>query len=72
MGPQDDEIWSRAGGDLSRLQTRSSGQAAWHSAIRTLKQGGGGANIDFNSLLAAIKNDFPNHSDLAKIYSLSV
>lgn len=67
MGPEDEEIWSRAGGDLSRLQTRRSGQAAWHSAIRTLKQGGGGRNINFNSLVETAIGDFPNHPDLMKL-----
>ncbi|WP_417447386.1 caspase family protein [Kangiella sp.] len=64
MGPEDEEIWSRAGGDLSRLQIRRSGQATWHAAIRTLKQGGGGRNINVKSLVEAAIEDFPNHPDL--------
>ncbi|QUX93512.1 peptidase [Marinomonas sp. A3A] len=66
MGPEDEEIWSRAGGDLSRLQIRRSGQAAWHVAIRTLKQGGGGLNINITSLVESAIEDFPNHPDLGK------
>lgn len=64
FGPRDQEIWSRAGGDLSRLQYQSSGQAAWHTALRTLKQGGGGSNISFSSLLQAAKEDFPQNHQL--------
>ncbi|RMP23068.1 caspase family protein [Pseudomonas coronafaciens] len=65
FGPRDQEVWSRAGGDLSRLQFHPTGQAAWHSALRTLKQGGGGQNINFSSLLSTAKEDFPNHTQLA-------
>ncbi|TKR53435.1 caspase family protein [Allopusillimonas ginsengisoli] len=65
FGPQDQEVWSRAGGDLSRLQFHPSGQAAWHAALRTLKQGGGGRSINFDSLLRAAKEDFSNHLQLA-------
>lgn len=67
FGPQDQEVWSRSGGDLSRLQFHSTGQAAWHAALRALKQGGGGRNIDFDSLLSTAKEDFPNHSMLATL-----
>ncbi|MGV2933098.1 caspase family protein [Vreelandella venusta] len=65
VGPRDQEVWSRAGGDLSRLQLHPTGQAAWHAALRTLKQGGGGRNINFASLLRTVREDFPNHSQLA-------
>ncbi|MEA9773862.1 caspase family protein [Xanthomonas campestris] len=67
FGPRDQEIWSRAGGDLSRLEFQSSGQAAWHSALRKLKQGGGGRSITFASLLKAAVDDFPNHSTLVAL-----
>jgi len=60
-GPRDQELWSRAGGDLSRIQLYGSGQATWHSALRALKQGGGGRNISFDSLVAAAKEDFLKH-----------
>lgn len=65
FGPRDQEVWSRAGGDLSRLQLHPTGQAAWHAALRTLKQGGGGRNINFGSLLSTAKEDFANHPQLA-------
>lgn len=65
FGPRDQEVWSRAGGDLSRLQSHSTGQAAWHAALRTLKQGGGGRSINFGSLLKIAKEDFSNHQQLA-------
>ena len=67
FGPRDQEVWSRAGGDLSRLQFHTSGQAAWHAALRTLKQGGGGKSINFGSLLNTAKEDFSNHPQLAML-----
>jgi hypothetical protein len=67
FGPRDQEVWSRAGGDLSRLQLHSTGQAAWHAALRVLKQGGGGKNINFSSLLRTAKEDFSNHPQLATL-----
>lgn len=67
FGPRDQEVWSRAGGDLSRLQLDQSGQAAWHAALRTLKQGGGGKAVSFESLLEIAKDDFPNHADLSML-----
>lgn len=67
FGPRDQEVWSRAGGDLSRLPFHPSGQAAWHAALRTLKQGGGGSDISFGSLLSVAKEDFSNHSGLATL-----
>lgn len=67
FGPQDQEVWSRAGGDLSRLQFHPTGQAAWHAALRTLKQGGGGRSINFGSLLRTAKSDFSNNPRLATL-----
>lgn len=67
LGPREQEIWSRAGGDLSRLEFHSTGQAAWHSALRKLKQGGGGRSITFAVLLNAALEDFSNHPMLISI-----
>lgn len=64
FGPRDQEIWSRAGGDLSRLEFQSTGQAAWHSALRKLRQGGGGRSITFATLLNAALEDFAAHPTL--------
>lgn len=72
FGPRDQEVWSRAGGDLSRLQFHPTGQAAWHAALRTLRQGGGGGrSINFGSLLKAVKDDFSNHPQLAMLQTPS-
>ncbi|MCH7341488.1 caspase family protein [Acinetobacter higginsii] len=63
-GPIDQDIWQRAGGDISRLRLNGTGRAQWFSALRILKQGGGGENISIDSLILEVKNDFPNHPSL--------
>src|SRR3954452_1151258 len=57
-GPTDQDIWARAGGDVSRLKLSGTGRANWFAALRVLKLGGGGQNITRQSLLKAALNDF--------------
>jgi hypothetical protein len=66
-GPHDQEIWVRAGGELSRLRLSSTGRANWFAALRTLQQGGGGAGIHRGSLIEAALEDFPHHADLLRL-----
>lgn len=66
-GPQDQEIWARAGGDLSRLRLTGTGRANWFAALRTLGHGGGGAGIKPNMLVKAALEDFPHHPHLLKL-----
>lgn len=63
-GPADQDIWLRAGGDLSRLKFSGTGRSQWFSALRILGQGGGGAGISRESLIDAALDEFPNHRDL--------
>lgn len=58
-GPEQDSIWSRAGGQLSRLPRERSGLAAWHAAIRMARQGGGGASAE--ALLTVARADYPGN-----------
>jgi hypothetical protein len=69
LGPQDQEIWVRAGGDLSRIRLAGTGRANWYAALRMLRQGGGGADISRNTLVQAALGDFPHHPDLVKLLS---
>lgn len=66
MGPIDQDIWSRAGGDISRLKLSGNGKASWFSALDTLSKGGGGDNISFPTLLEEVKDDYPNNEELHK------
>ncbi len=55
-GPEHDEIWSRAGGLLSKLPQAGNGQARWHGALRELRKGGAG--ILPGRLVAEMRRDF--------------
>lgn len=71
MGPTDQDIWSRAGGDISRLRLGNNGRANWFSALDTLNKGGGG-NINFSSLIETALDDYPNHMELTNFKLHSV
>lgn len=63
-GPSDQDIWLRAGGDISRLKLNGTGRAQWFAALRLLRQGGGGEGIHLEALMDEVRNDFPNHPSL--------
>ena len=67
MGPIDQEIWVRAGGDLSRLHLSGTGRTNWFAALRTLRQGGGGIGIRRESLVRAALDDYPHHLELTAL-----
>lgn len=67
LGPQDQEIWIRAGGDVSRIRLNGTGRANWVAALRILRQGGGGFKIDPSSLLKTALEDFPHHLQLVAL-----
>lgn len=71
QGPLDREIWSRAGGDVSNLRTGSTGRAAWHTALRQLAQGGGGASISMHSLLIEASSEYGANPDLKRLLGAS-
>lgn len=58
-GPQHDDLWSRAGGDIGALDLSGSGRAKWHRAIRKLQNGGGGTTA--SRLVSIMRADYPNH-----------
>lgn len=66
-GPQDQEIWARAGGDVSRLRLAGTGRANWFAALRTIRQGGGGLVITQASLIQTALEDFPHHQELTRL-----
>ncbi|WP_140919638.1 caspase family protein [Limnobaculum xujianqingii] len=67
VGPQDEDIWLRSGGDTSRLRLSGTGRANWLAALRLLRQGGGGKNITKVSLIDEVLNDFPHHQQLKNL-----
>jgi hypothetical protein len=66
-GPTDQEVWTRAGGDLSRLRLQGTGRANWFAALRNLKLGGGGQQISLRTLLETATDDFPHHPELTAL-----
>lgn len=71
LGPLDQEIWSRAGGDVANLRLGSTGRAAWHAALRLLAQGGGGAHISMRSLLTEASCEFGSNLDLKRFLGIT-
>lgn len=59
-GIKDKGIWLRSGGDLSMIQLYTTGKAQWIDALKIIENGGGG-DIDFDSLIAEIKKDYPKN-----------
>ncbi|WP_394772658.1 hypothetical protein [Flavobacterium sp.] len=57
--PEQDDIWKRAGGDVSILINTANRRSQWYSALEKLFLGGGGKNITSASLINEIKNDYP-------------
>ncbi|MER7005248.1 effector-associated domain EAD1-containing protein [Dactylosporangium sp. NPDC000555] len=70
-GPTDQDIWARAGGDVSRLKLSGTGRANWFAALRALRLGGGGHNINARSLLDSAISDFPHHPELTALKALA-
>ena len=70
QGPADQEIWCRAGGDLSRVHLNGTGRDCWFRALRTLRQGGGGAGIQKESLISTALEDYPHHPELVTLSQL--
>ena len=66
-GPNDQEIWARAGGDPSRLHLSHTGRVAWFKALRMLHQGGGGSKITKETLIGTALEDYPHHPTLAAL-----
>lgn len=58
-GPEENNIWKRAGGNVSILANNENRKAQWYSAIDAMSKGGGG-NITLQSLRTEVRKDFPN------------
>ena len=66
-GPMDQEMWTRAGGDPSRLHMNETGRVAWHKALGMLRRGGGGAGVRRESLITVALEDYPHHPALSAL-----
>lgn len=57
-GPDDQELWERAGGDDADLSSSGDGRTRWRKAVRNVRNGKGPTP---SALLTAMKEDFPNN-----------
>jgi hypothetical protein len=69
-GPDQDNIWKRAGGDVTKLTNAQSRSEQWAAAIRLLRHGGGGKDVSAASLLRAARGDFKNNPELHSLERL--
>lgn len=60
QGPEQDDIWKRAGGDISIIVNSANRRSQWFNLIEKLYFGGGGKGISVTSLMNEIKEDYPN------------
>lgn len=58
-GPEENNIWKRAGGNVSVLTNDANRKSQWYSAIDSMSKGGSG-RITLESLLEEVKKDYPN------------
>ena len=70
LGPSQDEIWERAGGDNYAVVLNGSGQSQWRKALRRMFLGGGGAELTLQNLITVALADYPRHTDLRDILDL--
>lgn len=66
-GPEDQDVWKRAGGDLSKLHNNKTREDNWRNAIALLRNGGGGKELSVKSLIKQMIEDHPNNTELKEI-----
>lgn len=66
-GPEDNDIWKRAGGENSKLSNNRSREESWRDAIAMLRTGGGGKHASVGSLLKAMLEDNTKNDDLKEL-----
>ena len=64
LGPADQAIWERAGGDLSRLRLSGEGRTDWYRAIQLIHRGG---PVTTNMICREALLDFPRNRDLERL-----
>jgi hypothetical protein len=60
-GPDDNELWERAGGQNYHLKTSGTGQARWHNALSLIRRGSAPSVVQ---LLAEMNHDFPTNAQI--------
>ncbi|MCI0611829.1 effector-associated domain EAD1-containing protein, partial [bacterium] len=63
-GLDHEQIWTRAGGDLSIVSHHQAGRDQWEFALSKLRKGGGGKEISHRTLLKQMRKDYHNNQKL--------
>jgi adenosylhomocysteine nucleosidase len=63
-GVKDNNVYKRAGGDLSRIKLNSNGFVQWHDTLDLISNGG---SISIQDLIKELKNDFPKNEFILKL-----
>ena len=69
-GPDENNVWTDANGDLSALDLSGNGRNQWSRALRLLENGGGGS-ISTESLIATMLQSFGENYELQYLHSLT-
>lgn len=67
QGPEQNNIWERAGGDLSQLYHHKTRGENWGHAIALLRNGGGGKYITERTLIKEMLKDYHSNSQLSEL-----
>jgi adenosylhomocysteine nucleosidase len=68
-GPEERQVWKRAGGKLGFLKQADASDTQWHHALENLAKGGG-STITIRSLLETVQSDFPASPAMQPYYGL--
>lgn len=68
-GPEERQVWKRAGGKLGFLKQADASDAQWHHALENLAKGGGNT-ITLRSLLETVRTDFPTSAAMQLYYNI--
>ena len=68
LGPTDQALWERAGGNLAQLTLTGQGRTDWFRAIRLATQGGGSLTVQ--ALCEEALSDYPRNPDLQRLISV--
>ena len=68
LGPTDQAIWERAGGDLSQLRLSGQGRTDWYRAIQLMTRGG---SVTLDMICEEALMDFPRNRDLERVQRFS-
>lgn len=69
-GPNDREIWDRAGGERADLPTGKTGRERWRKAIEEIRNGGRGAPSS-EQLLETVVEDHPRNEEAQLLYEVT-